>query len=77
MDIEAIVTDMVLELSVLDTAEGTYLKEDYGLDSLAVTILIVRLEERLDMEIDMGLLMDVNLQTIPDICEIVRKSMEA
>ena len=77
MDIETIVAEMALGLSVLDSVEGTHLHEDYGLDSLNVTRLIVQLEEKLDMEIDMGLLMTVNLQTIEDICKIVRESVWA
>ena len=76
MDIETIVAETALGLSVLDSVEGTCLHEDYGLDSLNVTRLIVQVEEKLDIEIDMGLLMTINLQTIEDICEIVRKSME-
>jgi acyl carrier protein len=76
MDIEAIVMETALELSVLDKAVGSHLKEDLGLDSLAVTQLIVALEGKLGLEIDMSLLMDVNLQTINDLCGIVRKSME-
>ena len=76
MNIEAAVIETALELSALDATQGNRLREDYGLDSLALTQLIVRLEEKLNIEVDIGLLMDINLQTVEDVCDIVVKSME-
>lgn len=77
MELQTIVAETALELSMLDYTAGSRLKEDYGLDSLALTQLIVRLEEKLNMEIDIGLLMDINMQTVEDVCEIIQKSLES
>ncbi len=76
MDIFETVKETALELSALDNVEGTNLREDYGLDSLSVTMLIVRLEEKFNIEINLGLLTDGNIRTIDGVCEIVKKSLE-
>ena len=76
MDIFEIVKETALELSALDNVEGVNLKEDYGLDSLNVTMLIVKLEEKFNIEINLGLLTGGNIQTIDGVCEIVKKSLE-
>ncbi|MBQ2775249.1 MAG: acyl carrier protein [Clostridia bacterium] len=76
MDIFETVRTTALEMSALDSVEGSNLKEDYGLDSLSVTMLIVKLEEKFNIEINLGLLTQGNIQTIDGICDIVKKSLE-
>jgi len=51
------------------------LKEDLGMDSFALTRLIVVLEERLNIEIDLSLLVYDNLETVSDICKLAERSM--
>jgi len=78
MGIEAIVVEAVLSLSLLDQLESldARLKEDLGLDSLSVVELLVLVEEKLNSEIDMGLLMTEQLQTVNDVIGLAQKSFE-
>ena len=77
MNVFAIVTELVLQAAKPDEVSGdTRLKEDLGMDSLAMTRLIVDLEERLDIEIDLSLLTTDNLETVSDVCKLAEKSME-
>ena len=55
--------------------ENVRLKEDLGMDSLSLTRLIVELEERLNIEIDLRLLTDDNLETVADVRKLVEKSV--
>lgn len=55
--------------------KGIYLKEDFGLDSLGISNLIIKIEEIFDMEIELDLLVEMPFETIDDVCEIVRKSI--
>ena len=51
MDILKEVKKIVLELSLVGEIEGQNLRDDYGLDSLGITNLIIKVEEVFGIEI--------------------------
>jgi acyl carrier protein len=79
MDIRAAVIAAVSELAKADgpILGDTNLQKDLMLDSLNLTYLIVTLEEKLDIEIDLSLLSAQNLETVDDICALVQKSVQS
>jgi len=77
VDISAVVTELASRAAKMDVPVhgGTRLKEDLGLDSFALTSLIVDVEERLDIEIDLSLLSADNLETVDDLRALAENSV--
>lgn len=78
-DIRSKIVDLICEVSMLDEIDpsGYFLKEDFGLDSLTITQLIVRMEEVFSMEIDIFLIDPDNMNTVDDMYRIAEITLES
>jgi acyl carrier protein len=76
MDLQKTVAEIIMAMGLVDTLPTgeTRLHDDLGLDSLRLTELIVGLEINLNIEIDLGLLAIQSLETVDDLCALVRMS---
>lgn len=76
--VKEIVTTLsaVLEQDINDVTEQTRLAEDLALDSMSVLQLLLRLEDDLDIEIDMDELTPEVLQTVGALTDHVADAVQ-
>lgn len=74
MNLEEKISEILFELSCIETTDNeTSLQADLALDSLAMVMLLIEIEEAFGIELDESDMNPFELNTVQDIIDLVSK----
>ena len=77
MNIEERTINVLVELSGMqDITKSTVIKNDLGLDSLKLVIMLLNIEEEFSIELDESDMNPYDYETVEDIINLVKKTVD-
>ena len=77
MSIEERTINVLVELSGMqDITKSTVIKNDLGLDSLKLVIMLLNIEEEFSIELDESDMNPYDYETVEDIINLVKKTVD-